>query len=611
MNFRLLILSFLLLTLPDQYAFAQSGCPGCLLELTCPANLPNGGICDSVLPTGMTNNSYDENVSFYMPANFVDAGTGYNIILHRIEITGINGLPVGLNWQANATGGIYQPDQGDTLGCIKICGTPITSGVFDVTVFITADVTATNTPIGSVDATETQTYITGITILADTAGGVASFSFTPQISSACDSLTLTFDALVNSPTNPTTWDWNFGNGQTGTNQSGGTHHYDTPGTYPVSLTTTIFAYKITGVTVTDVNANYAGNEIEELTTLQNPDLYFLIPNVGYTSSVGSNSTTETWNNLSLIIPIGTDSIDLEIWDQDIGPPFGSPDDFLGEATIPMQIGTWAWTAGNGTYGIITIGQEVETVLTDTLMVTVNAHPIPPMLTTSSDTVCLGDSITLSIDSVPHFVRWYQDSVEIPGTNGYEYTTLTSGYFQAALTDVNGCSSISDSVYVLVAPIPFNPTFGVTGNRLETQITNFDFQWFKDSVAIPGATMNYYDVTEAGLYQLMIINPHGCSAVSNLFYFEPVGVEEFFLIKQVLVYPNPARNYFNISFVLHQPQQIEIEVLNMMGERLFNKTTELYSGQHFETIDIGTFPVGIYHVIIRTQNEELHRKILKQ
>ena len=103
--------------------FAQ--CPNCVID-NCSATLPDGGICNTILPDGTVNQPYDQDESFYMPPT-IDFPPFTGISLRRIKIIGISGLPFGIDWESSrsASNDEYFPSNGDELGCVKFCGTPL------------------------------------------------------------------------------------------------------------------------------------------------------------------------------------------------------------------------------------------------------------------------------------------------------------------------------------------------------------------------------------------------------------------------------------------------------------------------------------------------------
>ena len=63
-----------------------------------------------------------------------------------------------------------------------------------------------------------------------------------------------------------------------------------------------------------------------------------------------------------------------------------------------------------------------------------------------------------------------------------------------------------------------------------------------------------------------------------------------------LFPNPAKEYVNISFTLSETKKINISILNVLGETVYNAEKENFAtGEHTVTIDIKGIPEGIYFV----------------
>jgi hypothetical protein len=103
----------------------------------------------------MVNHAYTTNISFYMPhtlnqPSLLSQCSCNEIDLHEIKITGVGGLPTGINATFNNANATYNVAAGDTLGCTNFCGTPLAAGVYPITIYIQARVLAIGTPIGNV-----------------------------------------------------------------------------------------------------------------------------------------------------------------------------------------------------------------------------------------------------------------------------------------------------------------------------------------------------------------------------------------------------------------------------------------------------------------------------
>ncbi|MFM9988379.1 gliding motility-associated C-terminal domain-containing protein [Flavobacterium sp.] len=159
-------------------------------------------------------------------------------------------------------------------------------------------------------------------------------------------------------------------------------------------------------------------------------------------------------------------------------------------------------------------------------------------------ICGGGSFTLSIDtptipdpspvSFPSLTYiWYKGSTVIAGQTGSSINISASGVYHVEI-DYGVCtttSSVTRSQDVTVNIVPAGSTFTITssgGNTVCPPTANtlsvpggYVYQWFKDNVAIPGATAFNYPATQPGDYYV-VVNQGSCSSTSNTFNLSVVG-----------------------------------------------------------------------------------------
>jgi hypothetical protein len=136
-------------------------------------------------------------------------------------------------------------------------------------------------------------------------------------------------------------------------------------------------------------------------------------------------------------------------------------------------------------------------------------------TATPSVICQGSSSTLngsgSGGSSPYNYNWQPGNLTGPSPVVTPATTTT---FTLTVTDASGCAS-TRTVLVTVNPRPVvtlsgNSSFCAGGSTLLSGSTGGTSQWYRNGVIIPGATLNTYTATLAGVYNLMKTNLNGCS-----------------------------------------------------------------------------------------------------
>lgn len=598
----------------------QAQCPGCI-PVNCAAQNQDGGLCDSVV-TGMANHPLDEQVSFYMPAVVYNAqAPGGYVRLRRIKITGVTGLPLGVNWESNhSPANEYFPQSGDSLGCVRLCGTPLQAGTFPLTIYLQADVTVISLNLDVNNQAETYSNAV-VEILPDTSGGATSFTITPNITRSCEALTLTFEAQITSPVNPVTYAWDFGNGNTATGITPGSQTYSEAGQYPVSLTTTIREYVIRRVRVVQLNSNWCG-DIEEpniISCIGSPDLYFTIPELGYTSSEKANTgIPASWTNLSLHVPIGTPQVELRFYDKDNGPPLGSQDDTLGSAVINIVSGTFLWTDrwGTVTNGDIIIDDTIGTVFTDTLNIEIGVKPVAILTASAGDSICSGDStiLVLSGTDISRFT-WFKDSVFIADAHDTFFTAKEAGTYWIDVASLSGCTSATDPLTISVFAVPPEPAFYFnTQTRLiytNNHMGVAHIQWYLNGQAIPGATSSQFIVTDTGYYQVEYSNVLGCSIMSGERYIGsivPTSVNGREEIVDLQIFPNPANGRMQVQLTLTEKEG-RLIIMDFSGKEVFRQEVASGTAAYIGEIDLTHRAAGVYSIRFVSGESQLVKKIV--
>ena len=83
-----------------------------------------------------------------------------------------------------------------------------------------------------------------------------------------------------------------------------------------------------------------------------------------------------------------------------------------------------------------------------------------------------------------------------------------------------------------------------------------------------------------------------------------------IINGLEIYPNPSRDIFNVEFSTTANQEIEIIVVNSIGQDIFNERVEV-EGQYIKQIDLSNYSKGIYNISVKTGDEIINYRLILQ
>jgi len=239
------------------------------------------------------------------------------------------------------------------------------------------------------------------------------------------------------------------------------------------------------------------------------------------------------------------------------------------------------------------------------VVTVNTNPAIPTVTASGPTTfCEGGSVDLTSSQATGNVWSTTETTQV-------INVTATGPYSVTYTDGNGCSATSISTDILVNPLP-TVTLGTYTDVCDSDIpfTLTGGSPAGGSYSGNGVTANVFDPSVAGINTHTItytyVDGNGCSnsSQSDIVVNDCAGLIDV-LNTNISIYPNPTFNYINIT---SKDELIEEVKLYDAAGRL----VRIYSESSNEIIiDLSEQPSGLYNVEIRTVNDVLRTRVLKQ
>jgi hypothetical protein len=276
---------------------------------------------------------------------------------------------------------------------------------------------------------------------------------------------------------------------------------------------------------------------------------------------------------------------------------------------------------NGTYTcVMTFGSKELTFTSNEVTVTAGTAP---EFTRQPEgmTICEGKVITLSAGAAGDNVQfqWMKGTQvlanETASTLSRLATDADAGSYSVVITNTCGTKT-STAVDVVVDPLakistqPSDVQF-TQGGKITMSVVAagrniYNYQWYVNDVAIPGATnatleINNATTANAGTYYCEVTNLCGAVKTRNAVASITTGVTEDVVAGGYLLstaFPNPTFDASNVTFAVPAAQQVRVTVSDLMGRELGVLVNEVVeSGSHVIKFRASEFNLtaGAYNV----------------
>lgn len=174
--------------------------------------------------------------------------------------------------------------------------------------------------------------------------------------------------------------------------------------------------------------------------------------------------------------------------------------------------------------------------------------------------------------------------------------LTSnGLADMFIQKINICEYINTSVSV------------VNSSYLQVEQSGATYQWLNctDHSIIPGENTNTFSPTNTDFYAVEI-NLNGCIDTSECYNITNLGEEDFSVLEDVLIYPNPSSDILNVRFN-KTIEKATLELISALGEKVYSREIKHVNSFHFPL----PTPQGVYFARIRLGEFTKTMRVIKK
>ncbi len=173
----------------------------------------------------------------------------------------------------------------------------------------------------------------------------------------------------------------------------------------------------------------------------------------------------------------------------------------------------------------------------------------------------------------------------------KYKWTLSGKYNDTIPNSTGGDSI---ITVNLTVNKVNTEIQNANGVLTAEATNAIYQWMKcdNYTSISGAKEQSFTPSESGNYAA-IITQNGCTDTSACQSIQTVSVKNVPTLSKLRVFPNPTMGEVKVTLE-EDYQELEVQVKNVLGQKLFSKTFE-YGDEIIFRVDV----TGLYLISIKT------------
>ncbi len=466
------------------------------------------------------------------------------------------------NTSTNATSYVW--DFGD--GAMNMGENPMYTYLMDGT--YTVVLTASN-DCGTTTSSQTVTVSTA---------PVASFA--ADTTFGCAPMVITF--IDQSSSNSTSWNWNFPGGSptTSTDQNP-VVTYSTGGLYNVSL-------EVNGAGGSDVSTQLSYINISEA-----PEAYFTGILNGSDITFVNNTTGATMYN----------------WD-------------FGDGNSSTETNPQHSYANDGTYYVELVASNScgTSTWTDSVVIS-----IPPAVGFTTDVTegCLPLTVSFTDESALDVTSWaWTFPGGTPSSSTEENPIVVydaPGTYNVTLvvTNLAGSSTLTQNSLITVNDIPnagftfdqSNNTVGFTNTS--TSATSYLWDFGDGSTDNTNNTQLQHFYPTIGDYTVTLIAMNACGSdtTEQTVSILVSSLEELGSFDEITLFPNPNDGHFTLQIKGIAKAELEIGIMNVLGQTLTNELLDFGSGTLSKTFDLSYLADGTYMLRIGSGANAVYRKVV--
>ncbi|CAN5232793.1 hypothetical protein BH09BAC5_BH09BAC5_13220 [soil metagenome] len=226
--------------------------------------------------------------------------------------------------------------------------------------------------------------------------------------------------------------------------------------------------------------------------------------------------------------------------------------------------------------------------------------------------CNGTATAFPLGGTPPYTYLWNPG----GQTTQTATALCAGQYTIYVTDSLGCVAsafvtITQPGQITVVSLSPQPATcstccdGTASAVVSGGIPPFTYTWLPAS----DVTASVTDLC-VGPHNFCVTDSTGCTVCQLFTVANAVGIQDHNGVENLSVYPSPATDAILVDQTFANASNTELSLVNVLGEVIYVKHYNSITNVH-ESIDLKSFPPGIYFVRIKTNSGTSVKKFVKQ
>ena len=304
--------------------------------------------------------------------------------------------------------------------------------------------------------------------------------------------------------------------------------------------------------------------------------------------------------------------------------------------IPANGGTssFQWKLNNNTVGnnatysnsTLVNGDQVTCVLTstaicaspasatsNTITMTINSINVSANTMDAACGQANGSASATATGSTPPYTYHWSN-----GQNTQTATGLAANTYTVTVTGSTGCIAATTALVsnpnapVLITSSTPQTTTTCNGTATVTVsggISPYTYLW--SSNANNQTTDTAISLCGNITYSVTVKDSINCLTIDTITVNKTVGVSEKTESTAFVVYPNPNKGMFTLSYEVFDTEDLQIQVLNIVGNIIYSKEYKKVNGKFSKEINLSNVANGIYSVEIKANKKIVRQKLIKE